>query len=105
MQGCILLKETVYDTYTRCARGIIQQEVNSKKKKYKVRVEVKVAVMKGDATYPDVIACGIYDTNTVHIISTVDYNSKWIPIKNKVYSKIEKKTLDMTFHCLNVIHM
>ena len=61
--------------------------------------------MKGDATCPDVLACSIYDTKSVHIISSVAENVKWTPIKKKIYSKIEKKTVDMTFHCLNVIHM
>ena len=64
-----------------------------------------MAVMKGDATCPDVLACSLFDTNPVHIISSVDENFKWTPINKKVYSKIEKKTLDMKFHCLNVIHM
>ena len=83
---------------------IIQQEVKIKKKQDKVRGEVKLAVMEGDATCPDVLACSIYDTKPVQIISTVDDNVKWNPTKKKVYSKIEKKTVDMTFHRLNDIH-
>ena len=62
-------------------------------------------VMKGNAKYPDVLACSIYDTKTVLIISTVDDNVKWTSTKKKVYNKIEKKNVDITFHCLNVIHM
>ena len=61
--------------------------------------------MKGDETCPDVILCGLYDKKTVHIISTVVENFKWTPIKKKLYSKIEKKTVDITFHSLNVIHI
>ena len=61
--------------------------------------------MKGDTTCPDVLVCSIYATNIVHIISTVDYNVKWTPIKKKCYSKIEKKTVDIKFHRLNIIHM
>ena len=61
--------------------------------------------MKGDTKFPDVLACSIYDTNTVHIISTVAENFKWTPIKKKVYYKIEKNTVDMTFHRLNIIYM
>ena len=41
----------------------------------------------------------------MHIISPVAYNVKWNPIQKKVYSKIEKKNVDMIFHSLNVIHM
>ena len=48
--------------------------------------EVKVAVMKGDATCTNVLACSLYDTKTVKIISTVADNVKWTPIKNKGYS-------------------
>ena len=70
-----------------------------------MRGEVKLAGMKGDETCPDVILCGLYDTKTVHIISTVVENFKWTPIKKKFYSKIEKKTVDITFHSLNVIHI
>ena len=70
-----------------------------------MRGEVKVAVMKGDATFPDFLACSIYYTKLVHIISTVAGNVNWTPTKNKFYSKIDKKTVDMRFHRLNVIHM
>ena len=63
-----------------------------------------MTVMKGDATFTDVLTCSLYDTNPVQIISTVADNSKCNPIKKKVYSKIEKKTVDIKFHRLNVIH-
>ena len=61
--------------------------------------------MKGEATFPDFLACIIYYTKLVHIISTVAGNVKWTPTKNKFYSKIDKKTVDMKFYRLNVIHM
>ena len=61
--------------------------------------------MKGDATCPDVLAFSLYDTNPVHIISTVDNNFKCTPTKNKFYIKTEKNTVDMKFHPLNIIHM
>ena len=61
--------------------------------------------MKGDATCPAVLACSLYDTKKVHIISNMDENFKWTPIKHKVYSKTEKNTVHIKFHCLNVIHM
>ena len=61
--------------------------------------------MKGDTTCTYVLACGIYDTKPVHIILTVADNVKWNTIKKKVYSKIEKNTVDMIFHPLNVIHI
>ena len=67
--------------------------------------EVKLAVMKGDATCPDVLTCIIYGTNTVHILSTMAGNVMWNPINKKVYSIIEKNTVDMTFHRLNIIYM
>ena len=47
---------------------IIQQGVKSKKKYVETRGEVKLAVIKGDATYPNVIPCSLYDTNPVRII-------------------------------------
>ena len=61
--------------------------------------------MKGDATFPYILACIIYDTKPVHIISTASDNFKWTPIKKKLYSKIYNNTVDMTFHYLGVIHM
>ena len=64
-----------------------------------------MVVMKGDATCPDVLAFSLYDTNPVHIISTVDDNFKCTPTKNKFYIKTDKKIVDMKFHRLNVIHM
>ena len=64
-----------------------------------------MVVMKGDATCPDVLACTLYDTKPVHIISNVADNVKWTPIKKKVYSEIEKNTVDIIFHRLNIIHM
>ena len=50
--------------------------MKSKKQQDEVIWEVKVVVMKGDATSPDVLACSLYDTNPVHIISTVADNVK-----------------------------
>ena len=47
---------------------IIQQEVKSNRKQDKVKVEVKLAVMKGDTTCLGVLECIIYYTNLVHII-------------------------------------
>ena len=70
-----------------------------------MRGEVELVVMKGDETCPDVLACGIYVANTVHIISVVAEIVKCTPTKKKVYSKIEKKTVEITFRFLNVIHM
>ena len=67
-------------------------------------VELEVEVMKGGATCWGVILCSLNDTKPVKNISTVADNAKWTPIKKKVYSKIEKKTVDMTFHCLNFIY-
>ena len=64
-----------------------------------------MAVMKGDTTCIDVLACIIYDINTVHNISTVSDNVKWNPVRKNVSSKIEKKTVNMKFHGLNIIHM
>ena len=61
--------------------------------------------MKGDATCSDVLVCSIYDTKPVHIVSTVAENFMWTLTKKKLYNKIEKNTVDMTFHSLNVIHM
>ena len=83
---------------------IIQQEVNSKRKQDEIKREVKVVVMKGDTTFTYVLACSICDTNPVHIISTVSDNVKWTHTKKKFYSKIDKKTVDMVFNCLNDIH-
>ena len=51
--------------------GNIQKEVKSNKKQDTFREEVKVVVMKCDAKFPDVLACSLYDTNTVRDISTV----------------------------------
>ena len=80
-------KKLLHGVYRTHGRGVtekvIQQDVKSKKKQDKVREEVKVVVMKGDATYPDYIACILYDTNIVHIISNVYENFIWTPIKNK----------------------
>ena len=47
----------------------------------------------------------MYDTNIVHIISNVAENVQWTSTNNKFYSKTDKKTVDMQFHHLNVIHM
>ena len=64
-----------------------------------------MAVTKGGATCSYVLACSLYNIKPVHIISFVTDNVKCVPINNKVYSKIEKKTVDMIFHHINVIHM
>ena len=88
----------------RCAGGNYSAETEDQEKLNALKGEVKLAVMKGDTIYPDVLACSLYETKPVHIILTVADNVKWNPIKKKVYSKIEKKTVDIKFHRLNVIH-
>ena len=70
-----------------------------------MRGEVKVEVMKGDTICSDVRVCSLYDTKLVHMISTLYRNVKWTPTKNKFYIKTDKKTVDIKFHRLNVIHM
>ena len=70
-----------------------------------MRGEVKLAVMKIEATSPDVLACSIYDTDPLQIISTVDVNANWNTMKKKVYIKIKKNIWVMKFHRLNAIHM
>ena len=64
-----------------------------------------MVVVKGDATCPDVLVCIIHNKNPVQIISTVADNVNRDIIKEKVYSKIDKKTVDMKFHHFNYIHM
>ena len=61
--------------------------------------------MNGDSKFSDVLACSLYDTKPVKIISYMSNNFKYNTTTKKVYSKIEKKTMDMKFHRLNVIHM
>ena len=89
----------------RCAGGNYSAETEDQEKLNALKGEVKLAVMKGDTIYPDVLACSLYDTHLVHSISTVADNVQCNTIKNKVYSKTEKKNMDMSFHHLNVIHM
>ena len=88
----------------RCSGGKYSAGSEEQDKQDKVRGYLKMTVMKGDATFTDVLACSLYDTNPVQIMSTVANSSKCNPIKKKVYGKIEKKNVDIHFHRLNGIH-
>ena len=89
----------------RCAGENYSIGTEEQEKQDEMRGEVKVEVIKGDAICSDVRVCSVYDTKLVHMISTLYRNVKWTPTKNKFYIKTEKKTVEMRFHPLNIIHM
>lgn len=51
--------------------SVLQEEVKTKEAEILVRGTVKVAVLKGDAKCPNVVAASVYDTKPVHFLSTI----------------------------------
>ena len=80
----------VHDILRKGIRGIPavvkQEEVNNRKKQIQVRGTVKAAVLQGDNECPDIVASSIYDKNTVHFLSMVCTEIKWVKKIRKVYN-------------------
>lgn len=87
------------------AAEIIQKEVKTKARQDEVRGTVKVAVRVGDPICPNIIACSIYDTKPVHVLSTVGKSVEWWSVQSKVWSEEKKKLVKIFFKRLNLIHL
>ena len=63
---------------------------------------VKAAVLTGDNLYRNLAAVYIYDTKPVHFLSFMRESIEWVKKLRKVYDKVSKKKIPVTFLCLNV---
>jgi len=68
---------------------VIQKEGTNKKACQELRGTVLAAVLKGDDGNPNLLACSIYDTKPVHILSSANVDVKWI-VKTKKCMKKQK---------------
>ena len=84
---------------------IIQREVKGKARQDTVRGTVKVEVRTGDPICPNILACSIYDTKPVHVISTVAKEVAWWNIRRKVYLEDKNTFKESFFKRLNVISL
>ena len=101
-----VLMHGVARTHGRGIPGqVIQKEVKSKGGQDEVRGMVKVEVLQCDRSCPNIIACSVYDTKPVHMLSTVASIVEWVSVDRKVFRKETKKMTDIKFHRLNLIHM
>ena len=66
--------------------SVIQYEVYNKKKQIEVRGTVKVAVLQGDKKCPNLVASSTYDTKSVHFLSMVRTEVKWVSKMRQVYN-------------------
>ena len=71
--------------------GTIKHELKRNKKQDKVRGEVNVVVVKGDATFPYVIACSLYDKIQCALFQLWLKMSSVIPSRRKYTVKFRRR--------------
>jgi hypothetical protein len=69
----------------------------------KRRGESKCAILKEDLNCPDLIACSVYDTKPVHMLSTIAKTVDWTIMQRKVYSAGSNSMVTLKYLRLNLI--
>ena len=80
----------------------VEPDINKAKK---LHGTTKAAVLIDDVKCPGLIACSVYDTKPVHILSTCATSVDWKILKRTVYDSTAKKSRPMKFLRLNLIDM
>jgi len=83
-------------------RSIKQEEAKNREAELAIRGTVKVAVLKGDAACPNVVAASVYDTKPVHFLSTIAENIAWVLKEKQVYNVDTQRTESLRFLRLNI---
>jgi hypothetical protein len=83
-------------------QAVLQEEVKSRSEQLRVRGTVKAAVLKGDATCPNLVAVSVYDTKPVHFLSMSCESIEWITKERKVFIASTGKYEKMKFLRLNI---
>jgi len=83
-------------------RSIKQEEAKNREAELAARGTVKVAILKGDAACPNVVAASVYDTKPVHFLSTIAENIAWAMKEKQVYNVDTERTEPLRFLRLNV---
>ena len=68
----------------------------------KVRDTTKAELLKGDLLCENLFAVSTYDTKPVHFLRMRRDNIKWLQKTRKVYNKVAKKVVPVTFYPLNI---
>lgn len=82
--------------------SVLQEEVKTKEAEISVRGTVKVAVLKGDANCPNVVAASVYDTKPVHFLSTICESIAWVVKDRQVFNVDTERMETLKFLRLNV---
>ena len=101
-------KVMIHGVARQKGRGVpkcVEQEVvASKNLLHKVRGTVKVAVLEGDEDCKNLVACSIYDTKPVYLISNACEEVKWVRKERKLWHKDKNQYVNVPFHRLNLIN-
>ncbi len=85
--------------------GIIQKVETDPKAADRLRGTTKAAVLRNVTECPNLIACSVYDTKPVHMLSTVAETIEWEEKKRRVWSYELKRHVQMGYLRLNLIDM
>ena len=84
--------------------SVLQAEEKTRAGANNVRGTVKVAVLKGDDTCPDLVASSVYDTKPVHYLSMITEKIEWIEKEKPVYNVDSGQVEILKFLRLNYIN-
>ena len=84
--------------------SVLQVEQKSRKYQIKVRGTVKAALLEGDATCPNLVACSIYDTKPGHYLSMVCDTLKWVVMEKPCFNVETCMVETLRFLRMNTIH-
>ena len=68
----------------------------------KVHGTIQAAVLKDNPLCEILVAASVYDTKPVNFLSMMCDDIKRLQKTRKIYNKVAKKMVPVTFHCLNI---
>ena len=84
--------------------SVLQVEQKSRKYQIKVHGTVKAALLEGDTSCPNLVACSIYETKPVHYLSMVCDTLKWAVMEKPCFNVENSMVETLRFLRMNKIH-
>jgi len=83
--------------------SVRQLEEKNLKEAMKLRGRTLAAKLVNSEDCPNLLACSVYDTKPVHMLSTTEESIYWVVKKRKVWSAVHREIREMGFLRLNFI--
>jgi hypothetical protein len=82
---------------------VVMKEEKNPNEADKLRGATKAAILKGDATCPNLICSSVYDSKPVHLMSTSAECIEWNEKARKIWSNEHRSHVQMRYLRLNLI--